>query len=874
MKLTIARKMFLMGVGVIAVLGIIYGISYNTNNLTREMSDTAALRNSQLAMCNSMKEKMGALVLAAMDAIIDKNSGTIAPERRKAIQENISFISDNIGKVKALADTENEKKWAADLETAFARLAQGIGEDLVALIEESGATVGSIEKQFDDMDDILDEYSTQLKTQLKVLFAAVGKMGEDETISTEKHNQAIELINRMMEAHSTTILGAMDAIIDKDHGKIEEDRMNTIDSAIDFFSRRIDSLNTLARTSEERAAVAMIAKVFPKFGKAIQEDLVTLIEEGAVTIGQIRKQFEDMDDRLDEYGDRAKELIEGILNSVQQEQTEAGEVLAHTIVRAGTISTFTFIIALIVLVPVLIWFSLSITRPIGVGVSVANQLARGDLSMEFTVKGHDETAQLLQAMKNMIANLKETVRVAKNIAAGDFSVNVTILSDKDVLGQSLTRMVDNIRNIVGEINSLIDSVNNGDLAVRSDDKQFSGVWRELVSGVNGLVDAFVAPFNMASEYIDRISVGDIPERISEAYKGDFNRIKKNLNMLVEVTNNVTGVAEKIAEGDLRVQVTERSAKDSLMQAMNRMVENLSRAVENVKTGADNVASGSRQLSATSEQLSQGASEQAASAEESSSAMEEMAANIRQNAENAQHTEQIAIQSANDAEKGGAAVAETVSAMKQISEKINIIEEIARQTNMLALNAAIEAARAGEHGKGFAVVADAVRKLAERSQSAAGEISLLSVSSVEIAENAGEMLTKILPDIKKTSELVQEINAASNEQKSGVEQINQALQQFDQVTQQNAASAEEMSSTSEELSGQAELLQTTIAFFKLKGMDMGAVYQKGTPAIHAKTPSSPSPKTNVSGPGAPQSIQLQLDDPVSPKDDLDGDFEIY
>jgi methyl-accepting chemotaxis protein len=194
-------------------------------------------------------------------------------------------------------------------------------------------------------------------------------------------------------------------------------------------------------------------------------------------------------------------------------------------------------------------------------------------------------------------------------------------------------------------------------------------------------------------------------------------------------------------------------------------------------------------------------------------MEEMASNIKQNADNAMQTEKISVKSAQDAKEGGKAVSETVSAMKEIAGKISIIEEIARQTNLLALNAAIEAARAGEHGKGFAVVASEVRKLAERSQVAAGEISQLSSSSVQVAEKAGEMLGKIVPDIQKTSELVQEITAASKEAETGADQINKAIQQLDQVIQQNAAASEEIASTSEELSSQAEQLQSTIAFFK-------------------------------------------------------------
>jgi len=193
-------------------------------------------------------------------------------------------------------------------------------------------------------------------------------------------------------------------------------------------------------------------------------------------------------------------------------------------------------------------------------------------------------------------------------------------------------------------------------------------------------------------------------------------------------------------------------------------------------------------------------------------MEEMSSNIKQNADNAHQTEKIALKAAEDAREGGKSVTETVAAMKEIATKISIVEEIARQTNLLALNAAIEAARAGEHGKGFAVVASEVRKLAERSQTAAAEIRELSASSVEVAEKAGEMLTRIVPDIQKTAELVQEINAASNEQNTGTEQINKAIQQLDQVIQQNASSTEEIASTAEELSSQAEQLHDSIGFF--------------------------------------------------------------
>ena len=273
-------------------------------------------------------------------------------------------------------------------------------------------------------------------------------------------------------------------------------------------------------------------------------------------------------------------------------------------------------------------------------------------------------------------------------------------------------------------------------------------------------------------------------------------------------------AKVITKGDLTrsLDMRQKDEVGQLAGALNEMVVTMKRIIGDVHLQRIRWHPAASSFRQNSEQMSQGTTEQAASAEEASSSMEEMNATIRQNADNAQQTEKIALKSADDAQESGKAVAETVGAMKEIAAKISIIEEIARQTNLLALNAAIEAARAGEHGKGFAVVAAEVRKLAERSQTAAGEISQLSASSVEIAERAGDMLAKLVPDIQKTAELVQEISAASKEQTRGADQINNAIQQLNQVIQQNAGAAEEMASTSEELSSQAQELQSSVSFF--------------------------------------------------------------
>jgi methyl-accepting chemotaxis protein len=466
-------------------------------------------------------------------------------------------------------------------------------------------------------------------------------------------------------------------------------------------------------------------------------------------------------------------------------------------------------------------FALFITKLIQSGVlratGAAKALAIGDLEKDITADSTDEIGMLLDSMGQLLAAEREAASLAKALASGDLSQEVRERSDKDVLLRSLG---------------------------------------ELVRAERGVAEAAA-----------RLAEGDLT--VDVKMRSEADDLIRSILKLASAEREITGIAAKLSEGDLDVVITKRSEADMLMASLAKMLERLTEVVREVQTGAENVATGSEELSDSAQSLSQGSTQQAAAVEESSSSMEEMASSIAQNADNARQTEAIAVGAAKDALESAQAVAQTVAAMKEIAGKISIIEEIARQTDLLALNAAIEAARAGDQGKGFAVVASEVRKLAERSQAAAGEINELSGSSMAIAQKAGELLQKLAPNIQRTAELVQEISAASSEQSAGASQVNKALQQLDQVVQQNAASSEQLSSTSEELSAQAVQLKETIAFFRIAGSEQERLTAKAQARM---LPPGRKPAKQAAPVKQTRGVKLELKDEPAYADD--AEFEKY
>jgi methyl-accepting chemotaxis protein len=615
----------------------------------------------------------------------------------------------------------------------------------------------------------------------------------------------------------------------------------------DKFQQMFSAENDQKRLSEINDLISRFG-VYYEVGKTMAH---AYIEGGPASGNQQMSEF-----------DQASEALQGVLKPfVQSQLDEATDELGKTERAASGVRIIAailnvgIILASLILAIILIRL---ITRPLNQGMEVANRIAQGDLSSQITITSQDETGKLLQALQVMQDSLRAIVAEIKNIVEaaairGDFSVKMD-LNGKQGYTKELSDLLNSLSNVsetgLNDVTRVATALANGDLSQKITGN-YAGVFDRTKNGVNGTVDALTKIVGEIKAIVEDAAVrGSFATKMDMIGKAGYTKeLSELLNQLSNVTDgalaDVLRVANALAKGDLTQSISKDYAGvfGETKDALNGTVSNLKELVGQIKDSTDTINTASKEIASGNADLSQRTEEQASSLEETASSMEELTSTVKQNAENAKQANQLAIGASDVAGKGGAVVGQVVTTMDSINESsrkivdiISVIDGIAFQTNILALNAAVEAARAGEQGRGFAVVAGEVRNLAQRSAAAAKEIKTLIGDSVEKVEGgsklvaqAGLTMEEIVTSIKRVTDIMSEITAASTEQSAGIEQVNLAITQMDEVTQQNAALVEEAAAAAESLEEQAQNLSVAVATFKVDESGGMAVAVRRAPA---------------------------------------------
>jgi len=697
--------------------------------------------------------------------------------------------------------------------------------------------------------------------------------------SLVEHDQRLMLAATEMYAQGLQIGQALrNIILDPANRKAYENRLN---AAKEFESARETALALAPEGGATRRLLDEITALRAKQA-ALQERIVAqAATDPAAAAALLNKEETPL------WRD-----IRGRLLDLREQQTTsvalAQKGVDKTAEDSRNIAVVVSLAALVLGLSLTVWLVAGITHSLTRAVRTAKRLSEGDMhTVDAEGCGHDEVGQLLTAMGEMGASIRALIDDAQELAAATVAGRLTARTDASRHRGDYRLVMEGVNAAVDRLIGLIDKM---PMPVMVTDREFRVLYmNELAAQLDGKTPAQVVGIHCYDHFRTgdcrtakcavgcAMNEGRVATSETEAHPGsltldiaytgmpihnqegqvvaafefviDQTEMKRAARVTAKAmdyqsteTAKLVAGLERLAAGDLTVSLTAAETdRDTeavgrtfvqVATAVNGTVGKLAATISDVSATANALASATSQISSTAQSLSRASSEQAASVEETSASIEQMAASIQQNTENAKVADGISAEGSTKAAEGGQAVTQTVGAMKDIAKKISIIDDIAYQTNLLALNAAIEAARAGEHGKGFAVVAAEVRKLAERSQVAAQEIGQLAINSVGMAERAGKLLDEIVPATKKTADLVQEITAASEEQTTGVTQVNSAMSQLNQITQQNASASEELAATAEEMSGQASNLQELMSFFTVAG---GRSSPRPAGQVAAKTP---------------------------------------
>jgi methyl-accepting chemotaxis protein len=558
----------------------------------KEASDLVILRNQQTDLVNRLMEAHSELMLAAMDAIIDKDDGEINDRRTEHINESAAVIKSNLNNLMNLADTAEEKNVAKNIQETVPKLLRGIQVKLVKLIRDRGT-----DEEFVKIDDELDHYGDSVKDNLAAIFASVQNQQRDASALAVLRNRQIGLLNSLMRNHGSLMLAAMDAVIDKDAGKIDPKRMETLNESIAFIKENMEEFLALADTEEERKAAARIRDMFPALAAKIQTELVRLIEESAAELNKIESDFQQIDDTLDKFGSQIEADLLGLIASIDQEQKTAAEQLAKVLSRSTIVGLTTFFVTLAVVILVFVLITRSITVPIKNVIQQTSSLIQKVRDGELGSRGNSAAfagiwRNLVIEINNLIdafvSPINVTAQYIDRIARGDIPEKIAeeYKGDFNRIKNNLNQCIDAVNGLVSETVMLTESAAAGRLDTRGNADKFGGDYARIVQGVNNTLDAMVVPLKTAAHNIDRISKGDIPGEITEEYKGDFNQLKNNLNILISNLRGTVRVAEKVAAGDLSATVRVLSEKDVLGQSLAAMVRNIKNIVDDINRLTD------------------------------------------------------------------------------------------------------------------------------------------------------------------------------------------------------------------------------------------------------------------------------------------------
>ncbi|TCL69908.1 methyl-accepting chemotaxis protein [Hydrogenispora ethanolica] len=610
----------------------------------------------------------------------------------------------------------------------------------------------------------------------------IKKVVEDRMPKTIWANEISENTNVVARALRNMLLW-------NDPSKVTEEEKRIVDSTAKI-ERQLKKLEQTIHSDEGKKVLQKVLAAYNEYNPALAH-LRQRIHEGKKAEA-IALLFTEMRQKQNAYLQTLSDLVTFQTALMSESGQQAYQLIQRTTFFLILIS----VICLILACGITLLMTRSITGPLKECVDVAEKVAQGDISFTIEVQRKDEPGLVLVAMKTM---------------------------------------TESIRNMLKDATELVEAAKQGMLSTRADAVKHQGDFRKIIEGFNHTLDAMVQPVQEASQVLQEMAQGNLQTAMNGDYQGDHAVIKDALNHTILSIRNyiaeISAVLTAMAGGDLNVAIQSDYRGDfvQIKDSLNRIIDSFNEILGEFYHAADQVASGAKHVSDSSQILSQAATEQASTVQEITASMTEIAAQTKQNAVNANQASELAVAAKGYAIEGDQQMGVMLNSMESINEAsgniskiIKVIDEIAFQTNILALNAAVEAARAGQHGRGFAVVAEEVRNLAARSADAAKETTALiegSIQKVEsgtlIANHTAEALNRIVDGITEAASLIGNIATSSNEQASGITQVDQGISQVAQVTQTNTATAEQCASASEELSSQADLLKSMVQRFKLR-----------------------------------------------------------